>query len=114
MPQEKSVYGDTITDKTDTRDSDSQATPNAEEVEPGEEQTPVTDESRTAAETTPDITTPHQLQHKPRPTSGPTRPAPQETTPIRATVTAEKAAEKGAINQEKGKNELKGLNKKKY
>ena len=36
----------------------------------------------------------------------------QDTTPIRATFTAEKAAEKGAVNQEKGKNDLKGRNEK--
>ena len=91
-------------------------TPYAQEVEPGAEQTSVTEEPRTTAETTPDITTPPpttvigcSTSHDPRPAQSVRE---QETTPIRATVTAEKAADKGAVNHEKGKNELKGLSEK--
>ena len=83
---------------------------------PGEEQISVIDEPRTAAETTPDITTPLpttligcSTSHDPRPAQ---RVREQETTPIWATVTAEKVAEKGAVNQEKSRNELKGPNEK--
>ena len=92
MPQKKSVYGDAITDNTETCDSNSQTTSYAEEIEPEGERTPVTEEPPTATETTPDATTPLPTtpigcskSHDPRPSQ---RAREQDRTPIRVTVTA--------------------------
>ena len=111
MPQKRSMYSsDAFTSITETYDS--QMTPYAEENGPGEEQTSIMEEPRTTAETMPEMTTPLPTtligcttSHDPRPAQ---RDREQETTPIRATVTAEGAAETEAVNQEKGKIELKG------
>ena len=93
-------------------------TPQAEEIEPGEELTSITEESQAAEESVLDTITPlpctpircstsHgprliQLDHE------------QVTTPIRTTVTAEGTPETEAVNQGKDKIKLEeGLHEKK-
>ena len=86
-------------------------------TEPNGDKTPATEELRTATEPTPDATMPLpstfigcSTNHDPRPTQ---RARDQDTTPIRASVVAEKMAEKGTVDQGKFKSELTGLTVKK-
>ena len=104
-------------DNTEICDSDSQTTPYVEEIEPNGDQIHATEESPTATEQTPDATTPLPFtpidcstSHEPRPTE---RARDQDTTPIQASVVAEKMAEKGIVEQDKGKGELTGITGKK-
>ena len=106
MPQEKSIYGDVTNDNIEICDSHSQTSPYAEKIEPNGDQAPATEEPRTATEPTPDATVPLpstpidcSTSHDPRPTQ---RARDQDLTPIRASVVAEKMAEKRIVDQEEG------------
>ena len=111
------MYGDITTTGREEDTSDSQVTPQAEEIEPGEEQTSITEESQAAEETVPDTITPLpctsircSTSHGPRPIQ---LDHEQVSTPIRATVTAEGTPGTEAVNQGQSKIKLEGLNEKK-
>ena len=103
-------------DNIETDASESQVTPQAEEIEPGEEQAFVIEEPQTTEETAHEVNTPlpttlvhcstshglHPVQHDRE----------QSTTPIRATVTTEGPPEQETVGREKGKTELKNPNEK--
>ena len=113
MPHKRLTYGDIVTENTKDVASDSLVTPQAEEIEPDEEETSTAGDPQTAEETvtetnTPLPTTPIRCStsHGPRPVQVDRE---QMTTPLLPTVTAEGTT---GINLELCKIELEGLNEK--
>ena len=97
MLQKRSTYGDILTASAETDHPEPQAATLADDTEQQEEQTPIAEETQPEEDSIPESntplpTTPIQCttSHGPRPAQ---REDEQQTTPIRATVTAGEASE---------------------
>ena len=114
IPQKRSTYGDSITTRTETDVQEPQAATTT--AQQHEEQNTAAEETQPQKNGTPELNTP--LPTTPTQCSTSHGPCPsqkdddQQTTPIRATVTAEIPAETEKANKEKGKTEIKEIKQK--